>query len=121
MTDSHESSTSGSKASSKMPEGFVRVTSIDDVPLGSFKPFEVGYDQILIVHTDDGFFAIANECTHDSGTISNGRLFRNQVICPRHGARFDVRTGEVLSPPAIVPLDTYEVRIDGSDLYVMID
>jgi 3-phenylpropionate/trans-cinnamate dioxygenase ferredoxin subunit len=97
---------------------FVKVATVDEVPEGSFKVVEIDYDRILVVHTAEGFFALADECTHDSAPISDGKLIKHEVICARHGARFDVRTGEVTRAPAIVPLDTYEIKIDGSDVYV---
>lgn len=100
---------------------FVRVASVDDIPVGSFKSVEVDFDRVLIVRLDDGFYAVADECSHDAGTISEGSLAGHEVVCPRHGARFDVKTGAVTAPPAIVPIDTYETKIEGSDILVRLD
>ena len=101
--------------------GFVRLAGVDDVPLGAFRAVDVGFDRVLIVHTDQGFFALADECSHDSGVISEGELVGHEVVCPRHGARFDVRTGAVTAPPAVAPIETYEVRVDGKDILVRLD
>jgi 3-phenylpropionate/trans-cinnamate dioxygenase ferredoxin subunit len=53
--------------------------------------------------------------------MGHGRLYRNEVICPRHAARFDVTSGAVLGPPAIVPIDTFEVKVEGEDIYVLVE
>jgi 3-phenylpropionate/trans-cinnamate dioxygenase ferredoxin subunit len=100
---------------------FIRIASVDDIPVGSFKSFEVDFDRVLIVHAEDGFYALADECSHDAGAISEGSLLGHEVVCPRHGARFDVRTGAVAAPPAIVPIDAYETKIEGNDILVRLD
>lgn len=100
---------------------FKKVASVDQIPTGEMKSFEIGYDRILICHTDDGFYAIADECTHDAAPISMGQLFGKEIICPRHGAKFDVTTGAVKGPPAVVPIDIYEVKIEGENIYVMLE
>ena len=97
---------------------FVRVAAKSEIPEGSFKAFDVRHNLIVVVHTSEGFFAFVNECTHDSAPISDGRLKGNEIMCTRHGARFDVKSGAVTAPPAIAPLDTFEVRIDGDDVHV---
>jgi 3-phenylpropionate/trans-cinnamate dioxygenase ferredoxin component len=98
-----------------------RVAGTSDVPLGDMKQFEFGHARIVIAHTADGFFAVADECTHDSAPISDGEIDGCEVVCMRHGARFDLKTGAVTGPPAIVPVDTYEVVIDGDDILVRLN
>jgi len=100
--------------------GFVRVASAEEIPIGSFKAFEVNDESILVVHTEDGFFALINQCSHDAAPISDGKLFKDQVICARHGARFDIRSGEVRRAPAVVPIETFEVKVDDKDLFVRV-
>jgi 3-phenylpropionate/trans-cinnamate dioxygenase ferredoxin subunit len=100
---------------------FVKMAAVDDIPPGTFKAFEVDFDRVLIVHTDEGFFAMADECTHDSGIISDGLLIGHEVVCPRHGARFDIKTGAVTAPPAIVPIDTYDLKIEDNNILVRVD
>lgn len=97
---------------------FIRVASVGDVPEGTCKSVEVDFERVVIVHTVDGFFALDDECTHDGEPISTGFLKRNELICSRHGARFDVRTGEVTRAPALVPLDKHEVKVEGDDIYI---
>jgi 3-phenylpropionate/trans-cinnamate dioxygenase ferredoxin subunit len=100
---------------------FVRAASADDIPEGSFKAVEIGGEPVLIVHHPDGFYAVSNRCSHDSAPISDGAFKGNEVICHRHGARFDVKTGAVTRPPAVVPIDTYQVKIEGNDVLVQIE
>ncbi|NOY88329.1 MAG: non-heme iron oxygenase ferredoxin subunit [FCB group bacterium] len=100
---------------------YIKVTGVDDIPIGGIKAFELKHHRFVICHNDDGFFALADECTHDNAPISTGRLDDNIIVCPRHGAKFDIRTGEVKAPPAIVPLDTYQLKIENNDIYVFID
>jgi 3-phenylpropionate/trans-cinnamate dioxygenase ferredoxin subunit len=100
---------------------FKRIAAVSEIPEGSFKAFEVDFERIVVAHTEDGLFCLTDECTHDSEPISSGFLKRNELICKRHGARFDVRTGAVTRAPAVVGLDTYEVKVDGDDVYVKLD
>ncbi len=98
---------------------FVKVALTEDIPLGKMKSFEVQHVRVVICHMDDGFYALADECTHDGAPISTGSVRGNDVVCPRHGAKFDVRSGAVTAPPAIVALDTFEVKVDGNEIYVL--
>ena len=100
---------------------FRKVAKTGDIPLNKMKVFEVGHDRVLICNVDGTFHAVADECTHDGAPISTGRLFKGQVVCPRHGARFNVNDGSVAAPPAIVPIDTFEVKVDGDDILVALD
>jgi 3-phenylpropionate/trans-cinnamate dioxygenase ferredoxin subunit len=100
---------------------FKRIADTHEIPLGEMRSFDLGLYNVVIVHTDDGYFAIRDECTHDSAAISDGELDDGEVVCARHGARFDLATGAVKAPPALAPLDTYELKIDGEDILVRID
>ena len=101
---------------------FVRVASLDDVPQGSMKGFEVGYDRILIVHTEKGLFAMNDECSHERVPLSDGKLMKSgQVLCTAHGARFNPETGAVEAPPAIVGVDTFAVKVENGDIFVKLD
>ena len=100
---------------------FRRMAATHEIPLGEMRSFDMGVYNIVIAHTDDGFFALRDECTHDSAAISDGELDDCEVVCARHGARFDLATGAVKAPPALVPLDIYELKIDGEDILVRVD
>ena len=97
------------------------MATTDEIPEGSFKAVEVDFERIVIAHTPDGFFAIADECSHDGEPFGKGKLSGNEIICTRHGARFDVRSGAVTRAPALVALDTFEVKVDGNDILVRLD
>ena len=100
---------------------FVRVAATDEIPEGGLKAFEIGHQKFVVVHTADGFFAVVDECTHDSAPISSGRVRGAEIMCTRHGARFDLKTGAVTAPPAIVPIDTLTVKVDGVDILVWLE
>ena len=101
---------------------FVRVAPLDDVPQGSMKGFKVGYDRVLIVHTEKGVFALNDECTHERVPLSEGKLTRGgQVVCTAHGARFNPESGAVEAPPAVVGVDRFEVKVEDGDIFVKLD
>ena len=97
---------------------FVRVGRAGDVPGGRPAIFLVEDRYIAVYRLADGWYAIDDICTHDGGPLAEGDLEDDVVVCPRHGARFSVRTGAALSFPAVTPVDTYPVRVEGDDLLV---
>ncbi len=100
---------------------FKKVATTVEIPVGEMKAFHIGHDRIIICNIENEFYALLDECTHDSAPISSGHIQNNEVVCPRHGARFEIQSGAVKAPPALVPLDTYEVKIDGNDIYVKLE
>jgi len=68
------------------------------------------------------YYAIEDRCSHDDGPLAEGDFEPDEgvAICPRHGARFDVRTGRALTLPAYLPVDTFEVRVEGDLIRVVI-
>lgn len=97
---------------------FVKVGKVSDIPAGRPETFEVDDRHIAVYRLDDGYYAIEDICTHDGGPLAEGEVDDDVVICPRHGARFSIRTGAVLSFPAITPVESYPVRVEGDDLLV---
>ncbi len=100
---------------------FKKVAKIAEVPVGTIKGFQVGFDKIVICNTGEGIYSVIDECTHESQPLSMGKLKGNILICPHHGARFDVTTGVVMHAPAIVPIVTYEVKVENGDILVKLD
>jgi 3-phenylpropionate/trans-cinnamate dioxygenase ferredoxin subunit len=90
---------------------FVPVASVDEIGNGMRLFIEIDNRSIVVFNITGGYFAIADICSHDDGPVGEGELQDYQVICPRHGARFDVRNGKVLSLPAFVDIPAYPVRI----------
>ena len=69
----------------------------------------------------EGFYAVADECTHDGEPIHTGRVRGEEIICTRHGARFHLHTGAVVAPPAIVPIETFQLKVEGNDILVYLE
>jgi 3-phenylpropionate/trans-cinnamate dioxygenase ferredoxin subunit len=100
---------------------FIKAASVNDLAEGQMKSVELKHRGIVLCNVDGKYFALADECTHDSAPISTGCIENGEIVCPRHGARFDIATGNVIAPPALVPVDTFEVKIEGEDILVAID
>jgi 3-phenylpropionate/trans-cinnamate dioxygenase ferredoxin subunit len=97
---------------------FVRVARADEIPPGEKKIVEVDGVLVVVVNLGGAFYAIEDVCTHDGGPLGEGNLEGHELICPRHGARFDVRTGDALTLPAFEAAPTYEVRVEDGDVLV---
>jgi 3-phenylpropionate/trans-cinnamate dioxygenase ferredoxin subunit len=100
---------------------YVRVARVDEVPAGEARSFEVGFHRVAVCNVDGSFYAIEDVCTHDSSPFGNERLLGTAIECPRHGARFDVRTGAVLQMPAVVPVRTFPTKVEGDEIYVAVE
>ncbi len=99
---------------------FIKVAQINDVQEGTAKVFNVGEVRIALCHVEDKFYAIADICTHDGGPLGEGELVDCQIECPRHGARFDVRTGKALCLPAVLGVPTYAVEVRADEIFVSV-
>jgi 3-phenylpropionate/trans-cinnamate dioxygenase ferredoxin subunit len=100
---------------------FAKAAKLSELNRGRVTVVEVGEEEIALCNVDGKIYAVANMCTHDDGPLGDGYLHGDQIECPRHGARFDVRTGEVRILPAIVPIPTFEVKVEGDDVWVDVD
>ena len=103
-----------------MTDAFLAVAKASEIPVGEFKPVEANGKRLLICHSESGFYAIDDTCTHDDGPLADGWLEGNAIECPRHGARFDVTTGKVLCLPAAVPIRSYPINVDGDEAKVQV-
>jgi len=99
----------------------VEVARLEDVPTGTIRVVETNGRRIALCNYDGSIYAIADECTHDRGPLDQGELIGYEVECPRHGARFDVTTGRPTRLPAVRPVKTYRVAVDGGKVAVEID
>lgn len=97
---------------------YVKVARADEIAPGQKKIVEVDGIEVVIVNLDGAFYAIEDMCTHDGGPLGEGKLEGCQLICPRHGARFDVRTGAALTLPAFEAAPTYEVKVQDGNVLV---
>ncbi len=98
-----------------------RVASKAEIGVGEMRCVEVEGRMLVICHLDEGFFAVDNTCSHADAKMSEGRLRGHRILCPLHGAAFDVRDGRVLRPPATQPIESYPVRIEGDDVLVAVE
>ena len=101
-----------------MPREIVRVAATSDLADGQMKLVVVGYEAILLVRVDGRFYALEEFCGHEGGALHSGVLLGQQVVCPLHGARFDVTTGRQLLGPSMTGQVRYPVRIEGGDVLV---
>jgi 3-phenylpropionate/trans-cinnamate dioxygenase ferredoxin subunit len=92
----------------------VDVAHIDELPPGEMKLVESGPLGVGVFNCSGELFALEDRCSHDDGPVCHGEWDEEDctVICPRHGARFDLRTGKALSLPAYLPVRTFPVRVD---------
>mgnify|MGYP001018337417 FL=1 len=99
-------------------EKYFRIAKVADLPEGERLFFELEGKPIVLFLLKGEYLAIADECSHDQGSIGEGELDGEEIICPRHGARFDLRTGKVLSFPAVKDIAVYPVRVKDEYLEV---
>jgi nitrite reductase/ring-hydroxylating ferredoxin subunit len=95
----------------ELREEFQAVAAVSDVAEGKMHVCQFGGKEVVLCRTKDGVFALDNICTHALARMNEGRLRGQRLICPLHGASFDVRDGRVLGAPATQPLVTYRVRV----------
>ena len=100
---------------------WVNVAAVDELLPGNSKVVDVDGAQIAVFNVGGEFFAIEDVCTHDGGELASGVLEGDQFICPRHGARFCVRTGEALSAPAYEATAKLPVRVENGTVQVRDD
>jgi 3-phenylpropionate/trans-cinnamate dioxygenase ferredoxin component len=99
-------------------DGFVTVAQVGEIPDGGRKIVRIDDQEVAVFHLDGAYFAIEDVCTHDGGPVAEGELVGEVIECPRHGAKFNVKTGAVVSFPATSPVPTYAVRVLGADIQV---
>jgi len=98
--------------------GFVPESKVSDLAPGHIQWVVVDRERVLLVNVDGTFYALSDVCGHQRAPLSRGRLEGQTVECPLHFARFDVRTGKLLSGPVAEDVPVYEVRVDGDMVYV---
>jgi 3-phenylpropionate/trans-cinnamate dioxygenase ferredoxin component len=97
---------------------FYEVGSPDDLPRGERMFIEVDGQPIVIMNVDGKYYAIGDVCTHDDGPLGDGQVDGYQIICPRHGARFDIRNGKAVALPAVIDTPWYPMRIVAGQLQI---
>ena len=97
---------------------WVRVANVSEIPAGGFKAVELDGAMVVVFNLNGEFYALDDVCTHDGGPLSDGLVLGEEVVCPRHGARFAIRSGAVTAPPAEEGVHRFplRVRLDGIEL-----
>jgi len=94
------------------------VAKVDELPPGNRKIINTPYCEIAVFNLEGDFYAIEDICSHDGGELASGICEGDQIICPRHGARFCIRNGKALTPPAYEDIDTFPVRIEDNTVQI---
>ena len=100
-----------------MPD-FIPVAAVADVPDPGKTLVDVDGRMVALFHVGGKFFALDDVCTHDGGPLAEGELKDHEIACPRHGARFDIRTGAALCMPATKATVAHDVKVEGGQVFV---
>lgn len=100
---------------------WIDVAPVSELAPGAYKVVDVDDAAIAVFNLDGEFYAIEDVCTHDYAELTGGDIEGHEIVCPRHGARFDIRTGEALTPPAYEPVATLPVRVENGMVQVRDD
>jgi 3-phenylpropionate/trans-cinnamate dioxygenase ferredoxin subunit len=97
---------------------FYAVAAVEELPNGERLFVAVDEDYIVVFNLAGHYYAIADLCSHDDGPLGEGEIIDDSIACPRHGARFDLRTGKALTLPAVEDIPAYPVRIRAGQIEV---
>lgn len=97
------------------------VAPAEELAPGDYRVVDIDDALVAVFNVDGEFYAIEDVCTHDYETLTGGCIEGDEIICPRHGARFNIKTGEALTPPAYEPVSTLPVRVENGVVQVMDD
>jgi 3-phenylpropionate/trans-cinnamate dioxygenase ferredoxin component len=103
-----------------MAREFTKVCAETDIEEGGIKTVNLEGRPIALAKYEGHVYAVDDICTHDGGDLGEGDVVKGQIQCPRHGARFDLRTGQVTRMPAVMGINSYEVKIDDGYIYVAV-
>ena len=97
---------------------YLTVATVDELEDGGRLIFEIDGSPIALFNIAGEYFAIADVCSHDDGPVAEGEITGHEVECPRHGARFEIKTGKALTLPAVVDIPAYPVRVEGDEIQI---
>ncbi len=100
---------------------FHAVAKTSEIPDPGKLLVEVEDQLVALFHVDGDFYALDDVCTHDGGPLAEGEMDGCQIICPRHGARFDIKTGAALTMPATKPTTSHEVKVEDGQVFVKLN
>ena len=96
----------------------IRLCRADEVEPGNALKVERGDLTLAVYNVEGEFFVTDDTCTHGPGSLSEGDLYGDVIECNFHGGQFNVRTGEVVSPPCMVPVKTYEAVVEDGEIFI---
>lgn len=99
---------------------YIAAAKLDEVPLATKKLVTLNGIEVLLCNSKDTLFAVRNLCSHAYEKLDCGRMKNGWISCPVHGARFDLESGAAMNPPAVMPIETYAVRVVGDVIEVEI-
>jgi 3-phenylpropionate/trans-cinnamate dioxygenase ferredoxin subunit len=97
---------------------WIDVAAENELAPGTWHTIDVEGTDVAVFNLDGAYYAIEDVCTHDGGVLTGGEVDGDVIVCPRHGARFSIRTGEVLAPPAYEDVPTFPVRVEAGIVQV---
>lgn len=100
---------------------WITVARADEIAPGRVAVAQIGDKRVAVCNVQGTFYVIDDVCTHDGGSLDQGELEGDRIECPRHGARFDVKTGKALALPAVFPVETYEAREVNGEVQVKVE
>ncbi len=106
------------KSPSAAPPGYERVAGLEELPPGALKAARVGGIALVLCNVDGEIYALEDNCSHQHFPLSRGELIGHELTCDWHGACFDIRSGEALALPAVMPVRTFQVQVCGGDVLV---
>jgi 3-phenylpropionate/trans-cinnamate dioxygenase ferredoxin subunit len=101
-----------------MPEEFLPVCKVADIPKGGMKCIAVARERVLFAHVEDRFYALRDMCGHRNAPLSRGRLDGHIVECPLQFAQFDVRDGRLVDGPVSADVRSYDVQVEGDIVFI---
>jgi len=100
---------------------WVKVAAVGELASGEKKQINLEGVEVALFNVNGEYYAIEDVCTHDGAPLAHGRFRGEEVTCPRHGARFNVKSGAALCMPAFEPVETYQVKIEGDDILIEVE
>ena len=100
---------------------WVRVGALAELPSGAGTRFELGAHRVALFRIEDSVYAIGDLCSHAEASLSEGEVDDTEVECPRHGALFDITTGDAQTLPATKPVPTYGVRVEDDVVFLQLE
>jgi 3-phenylpropionate/trans-cinnamate dioxygenase ferredoxin component len=94
------------------------IGTLSDFPLNEQKIIDLETEYVLVLRTESGFWAIEDRCSHDDNELFGGEVVGKEIKCPRHGARFDLESGQALCLPAVRAVRTYNVVVSDQDVFL---